>query len=295
MSVEVVLSDIEEQLAQVPPRGLSSPWLRDEFGRCYERYEAVTDQMEIIANELSSAIAGKLAAHPRDRPYRICSLACGDGVMDEMVLTRVLGRREAEGSQIEFVGIEINQALCLAEEQRLSSLPVRVSVLCLDLDSLKPTDAPDMDFVYMVHGHYYTPGFESQLERILSIRSPSTTLQIVSAQKAIYNQLYVRFWRHELDRPWWLADRLLAALRDRGIEPTTKQLMATLDVTRCLEDFQSPFSRDFLDFLCHVPLASYPAALRERCQDWLRAAAESRDGRYILEHPCLFLSIAPDA
>lgn len=296
MTIEHILSDIETQLADVPARGLSGPWLRDEFGRCYERYEAVTDQMALIADDLSSVFAAKLAEAPTDRPYRVCSLACGDGVMDEMVLKRVLDRPEAAGRDIAFLGIDVNEALCRAEARRLESLPITADVRCLDLDQLTPKDAPDMDFVYMVHGHYYAPDFAAQLERILAIRGPSTGIQIISARQAVYNQLYVRFWQHELGREWWLAEQLQAALNARQIDYTARELMATLDVSRCIEDdFSTPFSRDLLDFLCHIPLAAYPVTLQRRCQDWLRAAAQLHDGRHELEHPCLFLSIAPDS
>lgn len=284
------LSAIEQQLSMIPPRGLSSIWLNDEFGRCYQRYESLTNQMEIIADFLAESIRERVERAPQTQPFRICSLACGDGVMDKMVLERLLRTLPAE--RYEFLGIEINEDLCRAEEECLAALPVTTKIRCMDLNQMTPADAPDMDFVYMVHGHYYTPDFDTQLDNILSIRGPNTTLQIVSAQDAVYNQLYLRFWRHELGRTWWLSDHLIAALRKREIEPTVQNIMARLDITRCFDEGPtSPFARDFLDFLCHVPLAAYPEGLQQLCISWLQEAANHSEGRYLLEHPCLFLTI----
>lgn len=290
--LQKILHDIDEQLAATPARGLSGTWLSDEFGRCYQRYESLTNQMELIADKLSAAICTRMANSPGADPFRICSLACGDGVMDELVLTRVLQTQPA--GRIEFLGIEINEALCRAEAECLAKLPIKAQVLCLDLDRLKPSDAPNMDFVYMVHGHYYTPDFVGQLEAILTLREPGTVLQIVSAENSVYNQLYLRFWRHELGRSWWLAEHLLASLRTHGLEPDVQRIVATLDITRCFDEgMASAFSRDFLDFLCHAPLSAYSPSLQRLCVSWLQAAADQRDGRYVLDHPCLFLTIPP--
>ena len=95
---------------------------------------------------------------------RICSLGCGDGSLDKLILHEIL--RKYPNIAIEFVGVEINAARCSEAQKQLVFPGCSVKITMYNQDFLLNIPEESFDLVLAVHSFYY---IKSSMEGITQL------------------------------------------------------------------------------------------------------------------------------
>lgn len=247
----------------------------------------MTDQMSKLAERLGSLIVAKLS---QSEPFSICSLACGDGEMDYLILSKIA--KEFPTANIHWIGIDINPVLCEQAQEKLSGLPFKIELRCEDIDKIDSAQMPKFEFISIIHGHYYFPSLGKSISRILELKHQDTLLIFVSAPQADYNQLYRRFWHYENGQEFWHSEFLFPELKQQGLSLEVEMIHGTMDISRCFrEGWDARFSREVVDYLCHAALDEFPSELRESAIAYLEAIVIREPDRWVLEHPCHLITV----
>lgn len=284
----LILREVDQILNSLQARDASQPdWMTQHFSRCYKRYEEMTDQMPKLAERLGSLVAANLS---QSKPFSICSLACGDGEMDYLILSKVA--KNFPDANIHWTGIDINPVLCEQAQEKLNGLPFKIELRCEDIDKINPAQMPKFEFISMIHGHYYFPLLGKSISRILELKHQDTLLIFVSAPQADYNQLYRRFWRYENGREFWHSEFLLPELKQRSFNLEVEMIHATMDISQCFQEgWDARFSQEVVDYLCHAALDEFPSRLRELAIAYLEVIVIHKHNRWVLEHPCHLITV----
>lgn len=285
-----ILSEIDKILNSIKPYGIrGSDWVSQRFEKCYKRYEEITDQMPKIANKFQDLIAKSLFEQ-NVKSLSICSLACGDGELDYLILSQVV--KAMPDINIHWTGIDINPTLCEQARAKLEKLPIEIDTRGEDIDQLNVEQIRKADFTYMIHGHYFFPSLKESLNKILELKKPGTSFVFVSAPRTEYNQLYTRFWRYEHEREFWHTQFLLPELEQRGLVLHSEQIQGTMDVSRCFQEgWDTLFGQEVLDFLCHTTLDDFPLELRQLAIAYIDAISIKQQEKRLLKHPCDVITI----
>ena len=112
------------------------------------------------------------------KKLRICSLGCGNGSLDKLILHEIL--QKYPKISIEFVGIEINEVVYDEAQKQLLLPGCNVKVTLYNQDFMVDIPEESFDVLLAVHSLYY---IESCLEGITRLRKmmTKTGLFILSA------------------------------------------------------------------------------------------------------------------
>ena len=100
-----------------------------------------------------------------DRLFRVCSIGCGDGLVDNDILSTMT--KEYPDLHIQYVGIDLSPMYCQLAKDNLKP-GKNVEVTILKLNFLDFTDGP-FDFVIALHSLYYLPSPEDGIKKVLSL------------------------------------------------------------------------------------------------------------------------------
>lgn len=109
-----------------------------------------------------------------DDSVRVCSLGCGDGQLDRMIILKVLEKYPE--ATIEIVGVDINEQSCRIANENFASLAgehghLKYNVLNFDILDINPQEQGRFDVVVIVHTLYFLKNPEDVLKKCQELKS----------------------------------------------------------------------------------------------------------------------------
>ena len=245
--------------------------------------------------------------------FRICSIGCGDGTLDKLVLTSIC--EKFPHVAIHYCGCDINEHFVQEARESLAQLGnVQVEVLMEDFQKVGGIFAP-CDLVLCSQVLFFVESLETALSSMMHLTKEGGKTILIPAQvflkprmawllfwysilmivlfsvgvamviqvrQSTQSQLYRRFWLHEHQWPIKLADDVAHTLNKMGIEYSAQEIDGTADFSDCFKkDFQDPRQERLLDFLTHTQISKYPPLIRKTCIDYLSSVSSRKPGQYV--------------
>ena len=105
-------------------------------------------------------------------PFRMCSVGCGDGRTDKLILEKIAER--FPNQPLQYVGVDISAISCQkARELLLPVANVDAQLISADIQQIAADSIPKCDLVYAVHSLYYVTSIEKALSAMLKLLKPS--------------------------------------------------------------------------------------------------------------------------
>lgn len=117
--------------------------------------------MKIVREKINMVLTRK----DQDHVFRICSIGCGDGLVDEDLLSTVA--RENPHLQIQYIGIDVSKSYCKIAQENLKPAK-NVDVKIYNQDFMDFTDEP-FDVVIALHSFYYLTSPDLGVKKALSL------------------------------------------------------------------------------------------------------------------------------
>ena len=281
-SIGASLKELETVLLETPvPDERDSHALDPNYTQQLKAFIGMTDQSEILSDIASHHLQEALEAHSPSRELKVLSVGCGDGVMDNMILTKVLA--SCPTALISYTGLDINPQLCAESKERLQHLPVAKNVICESFETVNASKLETYDFIYLVHVHYYFQQLKSAFVKITQLLNSEGKCVVIAAPPNLHTNLVTQFWRHEGKHDLQTMNDAVTVLQEIGIPYQIQDVCTKLDLSSCFKDgWSSNFSRFVLDFLCGTDLTRYPDNISKLCIACLTAAALEGPGEFVL-------------
>ena len=277
------LKELETVLLQTPvPDVRNSHALNPNYTQQLKAFRGMTDQPEILSEVVSCHLLKALESHSPGRELKVLSVGCGDGVTDNMILTKVLA--SCPTALISYTGLDINPQFCAESQERLQHLPVAKNVICESFETVDASKLETYDFIYLVHVHYYFQQLKSAFVNITQLLNSEGRCVVIAALPRNFQiNLMAKFWRHEGKYYIRTMDDAVKVLEDIGIPYQLRDITTKLDLSSCFKDgWSSNFSRFVLDFLCGTDLTRYPDNISKLCIAYLTAATSEGPGEFVL-------------
>ena len=273
--IDSLLKRLEDALADLD----EVPLLDSErYSATHAVFESRSDQRQRIIDWL---LARTSSVESAERPVRVLGIGCGAGEVD-VAVARGLG---SDAETLEYVGVDPNrsQADSFKEAFAEAELPgVRVEVEIGPFEDFR--SAEDFDLVHFVHSLYYMPDPAEALKRARSSLAADGKLIFVHAPLEELNDLAVRFYDKNYERPTLFANDFSRLLESWNWSFERTRLEARIDVTPFIED--EPGSGAALrDFIVQVDVASLPPSVRELVESYLRLISFRSGDRSFISHP----------
>lgn len=270
-----VLKDLDKALQQVNWKGVPS----DISHLCdpdhMEAFKKLGNNESVISSWIVQEVTTRINSALE---YKICSLGCQDGKLDQMVLSKLA--KNHPKVKFQYTGIEADEQVCeTLEEQLTGSIPnVETTIVTLDYDEITKDDISEQfDLILMASCTYFAPSLEPMLKGAIELLKPSGELVIVSSSKQSIDELITRFWFHQRKHDLNTTEILAATLAKLGIKHKISKETVTFDLSEGLkEKFASPPSQMILDHLVFTHLEDYPPEISKLCVEYLEALAEHK-------------------
>ena len=282
MSVVEALKELETVLLRTPVLTLKEGHAEDpNYAQQFQTFRGMTDEADIQSDVVSGHLLDALEAHSSERELRVLSVGCGDGILDNMILTKVLA--SCPTANISYTGLDINPHLCTETKERLQPLPITKNFICENFDRLDASELETFDFIYLVHVQYYFQQLQPAFCKVRRLLSSEGRCVVIASPLNLQNSLSTRFWRHDGRHDFWTMNYGVKALEDIGIPYQLQDLYAELDLSSCFKDgWSSNFSKFVLDFICGTKMDRYPDSIPKMCISYLATATSGGPDRFIL-------------
>ena len=275
--LESILLTLENILKEVKPRKNLEEGLPqcDEYdytenyaAYCKIAREEIAEKDSYVSNILDKALESHIAKYSDATPFNICSIGCGAGEADRIMLQNV-------SVPVNYVGIEINEKSSHMAKATLKDLPltqvtiINEDFMQMDLDSLS-----QFDLVLMVHVHYYIKDLKIMFGRLQKVAKENAKIVIISLNLTAKQKIWGVFFEKEWKFPCRYAQDLLQVLDEIGVRYSSEDLpnKGVWHLDRCFkEDFSSQFSKNVLDFIYQTALKNYPQEVINLCVKYLHA------------------------
>ena len=282
-SIVAILKELETVLLETPvPDERDSHALNPNYTQQFKAFRGMTDEAEIQSDIVSRHLLEALETHSPGRELKVLSVGCGDGVMDNMILTKVLA--SCPTALISYTGLDINPQFCAESEERLQHLSVAKNVICESFETVDASKLETYDFLYLVHVHYYFQQLKSAFYKIRQLlNSEGRSVVIAAPTLSLQINLMAQFCRHEGKYNLRTMDDAVKVLEDIGIPYQLRDIATKLDLSGCFKDgWSSNFSRFLLDFICGTNMTRYPDNISKLCIAYLTAATSEGPGEFVL-------------
>ena len=283
MTIVESLKELETVLLETPVPDVTERNAEEpNYSQQFKAFRGMTDQPEIQSDIVSRHLLEALEAHSPGRELKVLSVGCGDGVMDSMILTKVLA--SCPTALISYTGLDINPQFCAESEERLQHLSVAKNVICESFETVDASKLETYDFLYLVHVHYYFQQLKSAFYKIRQLLNSEGRCVVIAAPTlSLQINLMAQFWRHEGKYNLRTMDDAVKVLEDIGIPYQLRDIATKLDLSGCFKDgWSSNFSRFVLDFICGTNLTRYPDNISKLCIAYLTAATSEGPGEFVL-------------
>ena len=282
MTIMESLKELETALLQTPVSSLMVGHAEDpNYAQQFKAFRGMTDQADLQSDIVSHHLLDALEANSPDRELKVLSVGCGDGIQDNMILTKVLA--SCPTAQISYIGLDINPQFCTESEERLQHLPVAKNFMCESFETLDASKLETFDFIYLVHVHYHFQQLQSAFQKVRQLLSSKGRCVVIAAPPNLHNNLITRFWRHEGKYDFKTMSDAVKVLQDIGIPYQLQDFCTKLELRSCFKDgWSSNISRFVLDFLCGTKLNRYPVNIPKLCIAYLAVAISECPEEFVL-------------
>ena len=287
MTIVESLKELETALLKTPVPTLSEEHAGDpNYAQQFKAFRGMTDDSNIQSDIVSRHLLDVLEAH---RELKVLSVGCGDGILDNMILTKVLA--SCPTAQISYTGLDINPQFCTESEETLQHLPIAKTFICENFETLDASKLGRFDFIYLVHVHYYFQQLQPAFRKVQQLLSSKGRCVVIASPHNLRTNLITQFCRHEDRHDLWTMNDAVKVLKDIGISYQLQDLCTKLDLSSCFKDgWSSNISRLVLDFLCGTNLNRYPDNISKLCIAYLAAAISEGPEDFIL--PLMFQAVS---
>ena len=282
MTIVASLKELETVLLETPvPDARDSHAEDPNYAQQFKAFRGMTDEINIQSDVVSRHLLEALVAHSPGRKFQVLSVGCGDGTMDNMILTKVLA--SCPTALVSYTGLDINPQFCAESEERLQHLPVAKNVICENFETVDASKLETYDFIYLVHVHYYFQQLKSAFSKIKQLLNSEGRCVVIAAPHNLRTNLITHLWRHEGRHNLRTMDDAVKVLQDIGIPYQIQDVCTKVDLSSCFKDgWSSKVSRFVLDFLCGTDLTRYPDNISKLCIAYFTAATSKGPGEFVL-------------
>ena len=276
---KIILEDLDKELGKLnwqgPPSDLShlsDPDHLTSFQKMGNYKDVISKWLVQKAKELL-----KLNKESMEK-FRICSIGCGDGSLDQWFLSDLA--KLFPSTAFHYMGTDADDQTCEVAESKLKDLApnIEVKVVVKDYQEFEDDDiATPFDLVIMVNSicAYYTTSLEPLLKGIMRLLKPTGELVIISSSRQSFDELVARFWLHQQNQELQSTEFVTKALDELDVKYNIHKEPLIFDLSKCFSDmFETPHSQKILDHLVLTRLKDYPPEVSELCTEYLKAIAE---------------------
>jgi SAM-dependent methyltransferase len=241
-------------------------------------YEGRSDQQQLIIGWFGDQIAPTIQP---DRPFRVLSVGCGSGILDVPIATRLVEQTD----DLHYIGIDPNRIECEAFLQLFSDSSldqVQVEVVPAAFEDFEATCS--FDLIHIVHSLYYMPDPAGALERARELLAPGGRLVVVHAPCEALNDLTVRFWDKQYERPTLFADDFAKTLDAWSWDYERTRVDARLEVTP-LAQADSNIGLALRDFNVQSDTRHLPEPVQILVERYLQLISTEHRGETHIPHP----------
>ena len=102
----------------------------------------------------------------------MCSVGCGDGRTDKLILEKIV--EQFPNQPLQYVGVDISTISCQKAQELLQPIAnVNARLISADIQEIMTDSIPNFDLVYAVHSLYYVTSVEKALAAMLKLLKPS--------------------------------------------------------------------------------------------------------------------------
>ena len=282
MSIVESLKELEAALRDTPVPTLGECHAEESnYVEQFKAFRGMTDEADILSDVLSGHLCDMLEAHSPSKELKVLSVGCGDGVLDNIILSKVLAN--CPTAKINYTGLDTNAQFCTESEERLQPLPIAKKFIC---DSFEKVDAGNLgtfDFIYLVHVHYYFQDQQSAFRKARRLLSSEGKCVAIVSPPNLHTNLVTPFKKHEGRPDVQTMDNAVKALEDSGIAYQLQDLCTKLYLSSCFKDeWNSDISRFVLDFISGTKMSKYPDNIPKLCISYLMTATADGPEEFVL-------------
>ena len=239
---------------------------------------------DTMAQWIITQVEKTLEGLGKKESFRVCSVGCGDGMLDKQVIRELAAAHPALA--IEYVGVGLCEQGCEEVEGEMESVGdnVVVQVVAKDYNELYKDEVGTFDCVLMVSCLCYSTAPETTLRTVLELVNPAGDLIVVSSSRQSVDELIGRFWKHQRHYDLCTTEDVRDMLQLMGRKYSVQQLPLTFDLSHCFSDqFKSERSKHILDHIMQVNMDEYAPAIRALVIDYLDVIAAGPSEKRVVE------------
>ena len=293
MAIMESLKELKTALLKTPVPTLMEGHAKDpNYAQQFKAFRGMTDEADLQSDIVSHHLLDVLEANSPDRELKVLSVGCGDGLQDNLIITKTLA--SCPTAQISYTGLDINPQFCTKSEERLQHLPIAKNFICESFETLDASKLETFDVIYLVHVHYYFQQLQPAFCKVQQLLSSKGRCVAIASLRNLRTNLITQFWRHEDRHDLWTMNDAVKVLKDIGISYQLQDFCTKLDLSSCFKDgWSSNISRFVLDFICGTNLNRYPDNISKLCIAYLAAAISEGPEEFVL--PLMFQAVSFNA
>ena len=270
----------------------------DYINNLHESYKT-QNHLEILPPVLLSILSKLLGDRlnvNNGHPLRLCSVGCGDGLMDYHFIQKFLGT--VPNVSIDYTGLDLNEYFCgearsnlsRIRDERFKSLVVQKDFERADVDDVY---VQKFDVVYSIHVIYHFTDLPLVVDKILSMVKPGGFAVTVATTGDGLTGLRGVLRKHEGGRHYWTIGDVVKLFAEKGTRFDREKVVSIQDIQHQVKDnFSSQLSKAILDFACQTKMKWYCEEAVTLCVKYLKELGDIRKDAYIIEHPTEIISVS---
>ena len=283
-----ILKHLDHLLKDTPWKGppsdlshLGDPEHLEAFKRLGNYERAISKWIVDGAKQLVASMK------PIAKMFRVCSIGCGDGSFDSLVLKELAKMYPTMAFQ--YVGVDLDERVCeIAEEQAEGIAPnITAETVAEDFQDLHKEDIGDFHLITVKPNCLYYADLLPLLKSVVKLMKPSGELLIISSSRQSFDNLITRFWHHQHKQELNTTEMIVSALQEMSIKYKVIRQSLVFDLTQCFQErFDTQYSQQILDHLTLVKLSDYAPEVSQACVEYLRTIAEGKPDKYLITSVC---------
>ena len=297
-----LLQELDGVLDKSPPKVTTeeeteSSEIDGDYINSIHESDKTQNRQEILPHVLFSVLSKRLGDRLNANngpPLRLCSVGCGDGLLDYRFLRKFLGT--VPNVSIDYTGLDLNEYFCGEARSKLSGIEderLKSRVLQKDFERADVDDAflKKFDVVYSIHVMYYITDLPLVVDKILSMVKPGGLAVIGGLTDHGLTGLRRVLRKHEGGHHFWTINNVMEMFDEKGIPFERETLAPIQDIQHQVKDnFSSQSSKAVLDFACHTKMKWYCEEAVRLSVEYLKVVGDIRGDAYIIDHPTELIS-----
>ena len=253
-----------------------------EYERNISALRKVVNEEMIISDAVLNAIRSHTTKNGIPVHYRICSLGCGNGVLDKKILE--LLTVQFPNVTFEYVGLDKNDDSVKKAKERFAS-DVRAKVHNCNVETGDLSLFGKFDSVLALHFMIYMNSTTASFPKFVELLKPQGELFImhtgVEDPLSKLNEVFIPYQDPTKKCSILSKDEIVATLSKMEEISCTRpnDFEATFDLIKFLSD--EDLQQRVLDFIVHVPLRQFPGDVSKLCLEYLKCAHEENAGKLV--------------